>query len=43
MINYQMVLDATGARKNPARKRIVEAAYVVISLLVYGLIYLSHH
>ena len=40
---YQMVLDVTGARKNPDKKRIVEAAYVVISLVVYGLIYLAQH
>ena len=37
---YQMVLDATGARNNPARKRFVETAYVIISLVVYGVIYL---
>jgi len=38
---YQMVLDVTGARKNPDRKSFVENAYVIISLVVYGWIYLS--
>ncbi len=38
---YQAVLDATGARDNPARKRVVEAAYVIISATVYTAIYLS--
>ena len=38
---YQLVLDVTGARENPDRKRIVEAAYIVISLVVYSWIYLS--
>jgi hypothetical protein len=37
---YQMVLDLTRARDNPEKRRRVEFAYVVISLLVYGGIYL---
>lgn len=37
---YQMVLDISGARENPQKKRVVEGFYVVASVLVYGLIYL---
>lgn len=33
----QLVLDLTRSRDNPARRRLVEAAYVVVSLAVYGL------
>ncbi len=36
---YQMVLDVTGARKNPQKKRTVENIYIATSVLVYGLIY----
>ena len=38
---YQMVLDLTGARNNPQRRRLVEAGYVMLSVLIYGGIYLS--
>jgi hypothetical protein len=37
---YQMVIDISGARENPGRKRFVEFFYVAVSLLVYGVIYL---
>jgi hypothetical protein len=40
---YQMILDVTGARENPQKKRIVETIYVVGSVLVYGGLYLSNH
>ncbi len=33
----QMVLDVTRSRDDPARRRRVETAYVVLSLAVYGL------
>lgn len=33
----QLVLDLTRSRSDPARRRLVEAAYVVVSLAVYGL------
>ena len=32
----QFLIDATRSRSNPQRKRLVDAAYVVFSLLVYG-------
>lgn len=32
----QFLIDVTGSRDNPHRRRWVETAYVVISLLVYG-------
>jgi hypothetical protein len=38
---YQMVLDISGARNNPGRKRLVEFFYVIVSVLVYGVIYLA--
>jgi len=38
---YQMVLDISGARENPVKKRKVEAVYVVASVIFYTLIYLS--
>ena len=38
---YQMVLDISGARQNPGRKKAVEGFYVAGSVLVYGLIYLK--
>jgi hypothetical protein len=38
---YQMVLDVSGARDNPQRKKTVEGFYVVASLLVYGVLYLQ--
>ena len=40
---YQMVLDITGARGNPQKRRFVEAFYVTSSLLVYGMVYLKEH
>lgn len=38
---YQMVLDISGARNNPSRKRIVEAFYVVGSIVVYTAVYFA--
>ena len=38
----QMLLDLTRSRDNPARKRVVEMLYVVVSLLVYGALWLKH-
>jgi len=35
-----MVIDITGSRNNPARRRIAEAAYVLVSLALYVTIYL---
>ncbi|MDG6349579.1 hypothetical protein QAA18_12675 [Luteimonas sp. 8-5] len=32
----QLVLDLTRSRDNPARRRWVEAAYILLSLLLYG-------
>lgn len=37
---YQLVLDISGARQSPRRKKIVEGVYVVASILVYGWLYL---
>ena len=37
----QMVLDVSGARSYPQRRRLVESFYVGASLLVYGIIYLK--
>jgi uncharacterized membrane-anchored protein len=37
---YQMVLDISGARKHPDRRKLVEGLYVIGSVLVYGVIYL---
>lgn len=37
----QALLDVTGARDLPARRRVVEMAYVALSLLVYSAFYLS--
>ena len=39
---YQIILDITGARKSPGRKKIVEAIYVTVSILIYGTIFLSN-
>lgn len=36
----QLVLDVTGSRDNPTRRRVAETAYVVVSLMVYGGLYL---
>ena len=38
---YRAVLDLAGARKSPQRKKTVEGIYVVVSLLVYGVLYLN--
>jgi hypothetical protein len=38
---YQMILDVSGSRENPHRKKFVEGFYVVGSLLVYGALYLT--
>ena len=32
----QLVLDLTRSRDNPTRRRVVEAAYILLSLLIYG-------
>jgi len=37
----QALLDATGSRDKPERRRKVEVAYVIGSLLVYGALYIS--
>jgi len=37
---YQALLDFSGARDNPRRKRIVESAYVLLSVGVYGFIWM---
>jgi hypothetical protein len=37
----QMVLDATGARENPERRRWVEGLYIAVSLGVYLLLLLK--
>lgn len=36
----QAIIDVTGSRANPERRRRVERAYIVLSVLVYGAIYL---
>ena len=36
----QLLIDATGSRENPARKRLVETGYVVASLALYTTFYL---
>jgi hypothetical protein len=36
----QALLDLTGSHDNPERKRVVEALYIVVSVLIYGAIYL---
>jgi hypothetical protein len=38
---YQLVLDISGTRENPERKKTVEGFYVVGSVLVYGVLYLN--
>lgn len=38
---YQMVLDVSGARNNPEKKKVVEGFYIVGSVLVYGVVYLQ--
>ena len=38
---YQIVLDITGARENPDKKRTVEAFYVVGSVVLYLVIYMT--
>lgn len=37
---YQLVLELSGANRDPARRRRVEWFYVVVSLAVYGTVYL---
>jgi hypothetical protein len=37
----QALLDLTGSRENPRRRRVVESAYVVGSLAIYGALSLS--
>jgi len=36
----QAAIDATGSRDDPARRRVVESAYIAISVLVYLTIYM---
>ncbi|MGH8177862.1 MAG: hypothetical protein ACREV5_16525 [Steroidobacter sp.] len=36
----QFVLDLTGARELPERRKVVECAYVILSLLLYSAFYL---
>ena len=38
---YHLVLEVTGAERHPSRRRVVEVAYVLISLLIYGSLYLA--
>ncbi len=38
---YQLVIDLSRARDNPLRRRKVEAVYVIISLVVYGSIWVT--
>jgi hypothetical protein len=38
---HQMVLDVFRARSDPRRRRHVDLAYVVISLVIYGAIWLG--
>jgi len=38
---YQMVIDVSGARGNPQKKKMVEGVYIVGSVLIYGAIYLQ--
>jgi hypothetical protein len=37
-----MVIDLFRAREDPERRRLVETAYVVLSLVVYTVIYLGN-
>lgn len=36
---YQMILDVSGARNDPGKKRLVEGFYIAGSLLAYGALY----
>ena len=38
---YQMILDITGAREDPQKKKKVEAFYIVLSVVFYSTIYLT--
>jgi len=38
---HQMVLDVFRARSDPRRRRVVDALYVIVSLAVYGAIWLT--
>lgn len=40
---YQMILDVTGARTHPQRRKLVEGIYIVVSLIAYGILYLAEH
>jgi hypothetical protein len=33
---HQMILDLTGSRRNPARRRVIDALYILVSVLVYA-------
>ena len=37
----QILIDVTGSRENPARKRVVETGYVIASLTLYTTLYLQ--
>jgi len=37
---HQLLLDATGARNNAGRRRVVNALYIVGSILIYGTIWI---
>jgi len=39
---HQMVLDIFRARSNPGRRRLIDSLYIVLSLFVYGLIWMKH-
>lgn len=39
---YQLVLQVSGAHKNPHRKKLVEIIYVAASLTVYSWLYFNH-
>lgn len=39
---HQMVLDVYKARSDPRRRRLIDLLYIVISVVVYGLIWLAH-
>ena len=39
---YQFILEVSGAHKNAGRKRLVEALYVIASVLIYSGLYLKN-
>jgi hypothetical protein len=38
---HQMLLDATHSRSNPRRRQLVDALYIVASIVIYGSIWLA--